>query len=96
MAEELRLLMEIKGDLGETKGIVSQMREEAIEHRDEDRASFGEVKARIGRIEQQQAEAIGAAQHRARGELRQAGIIAALISGAVTAFGNLLPHWWTR
>jgi hypothetical protein len=96
MADELRLLMEIKGDLGETYGLVTAVRSELAEHRQDDISRLDRIDGRLGTIERNQAEAIGAARHRERGELRQAGVIAALVSGAVTALGNLLPHWWGR
>jgi hypothetical protein len=90
---ELRLLLEIKGDLGETYGLVSAVREELSAHRVEDREALGEVKERVARIEAQQAEALGAAKHREHGEVRQAGIVAALIAGAISLLGALIPHW---
>jgi hypothetical protein len=101
--EQLRLLLEIKGDLGETYGIVSAVREELAAHRIEDREALRDnrerleaIGERVGSIERHQAEAAGAMRYRERGELRQAGIVAALIAGAVTALGNLFPHWWSR
>jgi hypothetical protein len=95
-AAELRLLMEIKGDVGETRGLVAAVREDLAAHRVEDREALGEVKERVARIETQQAEAIGAARHREHGEVRQAGIVAALIAGLISFLGAIWPHWGGR
>jgi hypothetical protein len=94
--DQLRLLMEIKGDLGETYGIVNEVRAELVEHRHEDRERLDKIDGRLGDIERGQAEAAGQARARERGEARQAGIIAALVAGAVTALGSIFPHWWSR
>jgi hypothetical protein len=94
--EQLRLLMEIKGDLGETYGLVSAVREDLAAHRVEDREAISAVGDRIGALERGQAEAIGRVRAREHGEARQAGIVAALIAGIVSALGNLFPHWWGR
>jgi hypothetical protein len=94
--EELRLLMEIKGDLGETYGLVSAVRDEVAAHRVEDREQHQATTERMSAIERHQAELAGHARARERGEIRQAGIVAALISGAISLLGAFFPHWWNR
>jgi hypothetical protein len=88
-----RLLMEIKGDLGETFGLVSAVRQSLEEHRREDRDDLREIKDRVGRIEQGHAEIIGAARGRESGQTRRAGMIAAVIAGAISLLGQFVPHW---
>jgi hypothetical protein len=92
--EQQRLLMEIKGDLGETYGIVSEVRTQLAEHRQEDRERLDKIDGRLVTIEERQAEAIGAARARERGEVRQAGMVAAMIAGAISLLGQFVAHWW--
>jgi hypothetical protein len=88
-----RLLLEIKGDLGETFGLVSAVRQSLEEHRREDREDLHEVKERVGRIEQSQAEGLGATRARENSEVRRAGVVAAAIAGVISILGQLVPHW---
>jgi hypothetical protein len=94
--DQTRLLLEIKGNLGETHGILSEVRSELAEHRQEDRSRLDRIDGRLGTIEQSQAQMIGAAKAREKGEARQAGIVAALVAGVVSALGAVVPHWWGR
>ena len=89
-----RLLLEIKGDLGETYGVVREVRHQLAEHRHEDRDRLDRIDTRLGTIEHRQAEAIGAARARERGEVRRAGIVAALVAGAISVLGEFVHNWW--
>jgi hypothetical protein len=91
-----RLLLEIKGDLGQTFGLVSAVRQSLEEHRREDREDLHEIKERVGQIEQSHARVLGAAQARENTEVRRAGIAAALIAGIVSLLGQIIPHWWFK
>jgi hypothetical protein len=94
MHDEQRLLLEIKGDLGETFGIVSELRTALAEHRQEDRDNFQEVKERLGEIEARQAHAQGAAAARRHGDMGRLALWAGGVSAAVSGFsGWLLSHW---
>jgi hypothetical protein len=94
MREEQRLLLEIKGDLGETFGIVSELRTALAEHRQEDRAALSEVKERLVEIEARQAHAQGAAAARRHGEGGRLALWAGGVSAAVSGLtGWLVSHW---
>ena len=43
-----RLLLEIKGDLGETYGVVREVRHQLAEHRHEDRDRLDRIDTRLG------------------------------------------------
>jgi len=83
MDDDKRLLLQIKGDLGETFGIVSELREGLAEHRREDREDLREVKERLAGIEKHQALVTGAEAARRHGETRRAGIVAAIVAGLI-------------
>jgi hypothetical protein len=90
------LLLEIKGELGETIGIVSEVRTELREHRHEDRTELRFLGQRLGKIEERQAQVIAADDRRRHGEARRAGIVAAVIAGTISMLGQIVPHWWFR
>jgi hypothetical protein len=90
--DQSRLLLDIKGDLGETKGIVAELRVELREHRQEDRADLGEVKARLGEIEARQAQTVGAEAMRRHGETRRAGIVAAVVAAAIGVLSQFVQY----
>jgi hypothetical protein len=94
--DQLRLLLEIKGDLGETKGLLTGVRSDISAHREEERDRHEKIDSRLCSIEQSQAQMLGAASAHERGAVRQAGIIAALIAGIVTAFGSFHSSWWGK
>jgi hypothetical protein len=86
--------LEIKGDLGETFGIVSQLRTALAEHRQEDRADLREVKERLGEIETRQAHAQGATAARRHGDTGRLALWAGGVSAAVSGLtGWILSHW---
>jgi hypothetical protein len=94
MHDEQRLLLEIKGDLGETFGIVSELRTALAEHRQEDRADLHEVKERLTEIEARQAHAQGAAAARRHGDTGRLTLWAGAVSAAVSGLtGWLFSHW---
>jgi hypothetical protein len=89
-----RLLLEIKGDLGETFGIVSELRTALAEHRHEDRADLHEVKQQLAAIEARQAHAQGVAAARRHGDTGRLTVWAAAVSAAVSGLtGWLVSHW---
>jgi hypothetical protein len=98
MAEEpaLRLLTEIAADLGETKGIVAEVRTELREHRHEDRTDLRMLGMRLGKIEERQAQRVALDEAQRHGEARRAGIMAAIVAGIVSVAGQVFPHWWGK
>ena len=60
--DPLRLLMQIKGDLGETHGLVTAVRSDLADNRQEDITRLDRIDGRLGTIERQQAEAAGHAR----------------------------------
>jgi len=94
MDNQLQLLMEIKGDLGEAHGIAVAMRTELDKHWDEDRSQLARIDGRLNALERMTSENQGAARAHEKVELRIAGVVAVLIAGAVSLLGNLFPHWW--
>jgi hypothetical protein len=88
-----RLLAEIKGEVGETRGIVSEVRSELRDHRHEDRTELRFLGERLGRIEERQAQIVALDERRRHTEARRSGVIAAAIAGAIGLLGQLVPHW---
>jgi len=98
--ETTRLLVEIKGDLGETRGVVSviqadlaQVKTDLRDHRHEARTEIRMVAERLDHMAQRQAGTDAVNESRRHDEAKRAGAIAALIAGAITLLGNLVPHW---
>jgi hypothetical protein len=90
--DALRLLIEIRGDLGETHGIVSELRGALADHRQEDRNSLREVRERLGVLEGKMVQALSAEDMHRRGETRRAGIIAAVISSVVALLSQFVQY----
>jgi hypothetical protein len=86
------LLIEIKGDLGETIGIVSEVRSELRAHVHEDRTEMRFLGERLGKIEERQAHSAALDSERRHNEARRSGVIAAVVGGLVALLGQLLPH----
>jgi hypothetical protein len=99
-ADPTPLLIEIKGELGETKGMLAEVKGRVISveselrgHRHEDRTELRRVCDRLDRIEQHQADERGARRVRAHGEIRRAGVVAALVAAATSVLGQFAAHW---
>jgi hypothetical protein len=90
--DALSLLIEIKGDLGETHGIVSALRGDLAEHREEDRRSLRELRERLGALEGKVAQVLAAEDMRRRGESRRAAVIAAIVGGVIALFSQLVQY----
>jgi hypothetical protein len=84
MAEDpLSLLVEI------TRATRAELRE----HRHDDNTRLDRIDARLGQIEQHQARATALEEARRQGEVRRAGIVAAVTAGVIGLFGQAAQYF---
>jgi hypothetical protein len=87
-----RLLLDIKGEAAETKGIVSEIQIELRDHAREDRTELRFLAQRLDKIEQRQARASGADEARRSSDTKRAGLVAAIVAGTIGLVSQLVEY----